>query len=172
MSDEQRIFSHDDRPSDHEPRLVSQKSTAHDALRRSCSAEQLAVLERWARSTTVPHRLVRRSRIVLTVLGGASIAEAARTLSVSRETVARWVARVVAAGPDSLERDRPGRGRKPGRDARLISRVQQALAQVPSGDRWSVRRLARVAGVSPASVQRIQRDLGHVRTVAAEQDKW
>ncbi len=115
-------------------------------------------LQAWARSTTAPHRLVLRSQIVLHLLDGRSQVRVARLLGVSRDTVCRWERRFAAEGADALRHDRPGRGRRPGRNTTHVARVIEALRTAPEGS-WSVRRLAAHVGISAASVQRIWRDV-------------
>ncbi|MCC6161756.1 MAG: helix-turn-helix domain-containing protein [Acidobacteria bacterium] len=117
-----------------------------------------ARLQAWARSTTAPHRLVLRSQIVLHLLDGRSQVSVARLLGVSRDTVCRWERRFAVEGVDALRHDRPGRGRRPGRNATHVARVVEALRTSPTGS-WSVRRLAAHVGISAASVQRIWRDV-------------
>lgn len=73
---------------------------------------QRQVLESWARSRTMPHRLVLRSRIILMLGAGHSAREVARTLGVSRNTVDLWKHRFMEGGCEQLMRERPGRGRK------------------------------------------------------------
>ena len=115
-------------------------------------------LERWARSSTLPHRQVLRSQILLRLVDGDAASHIARTLGVSRETVRRWRDRAVREGVETLLRDRPGRGRRPGRAAAVVARVLDALAQHPT---WTLRQVATHAHTSAATVQRIRRD--HVR---------
>lgn len=119
--------------------------------------EDRARLEQWARSSTAPHRLVLRSQIVLQLLAGRSQAATARALGVSRETVARWQRRFAELGAAGLQRDRPGRGRRPGRNSAHVARVHEALRNAPPGS-WTVRTLAAHVGISAASVQRIWRE--------------
>jgi transposase len=125
--------------------------------RLSCTAADRARLEQWSRAATVAHRLVLRSQIVLLLLEGHSQVSAARVLGVSRETVGRWERRFAVGGPEALLRDRPGRGRRPGRNATHVARVVDALRHAPHGT-WTVRRLAAHVGASAATVQRIWRE--------------
>lgn len=71
-----------------------------------------AALERAAKSPTLPHRVVMRSRIVLMLGQGHSARDVMRALSVSRRTVDLWRARYRDGGFEALLTDRPGRGRK------------------------------------------------------------
>ena len=113
-------------------------------------------IERWARSATLSHRLVTRSRILLRVIDGESATTVAREIGVSRETVRRWRDRVWREGPDALLRDRPGRGRRPGRSADVVAAVSLAATQHPT---WTLRQIASQAGTSLATAQRICREL-------------
>ncbi len=73
-----------------------------------------ARLEKWARSHTTEHRVVRRSRILLLLDEGLSARAVARLLATSRHTVDLWRRRAEEEGIGSITKDRPGRGR-PGR---------------------------------------------------------
>lgn len=137
-----------------------QKSSVLVCARLTCSISDRARLEQWARTATAPHRLVLRSRIVLLLLDGHSQVSAARVLGIARETVSRWERRFLAGGAEALLRDRPGRGRRPGRNASHVARVLAAVAEAPEGG-WTIRRLAAHVGVSAATVQRIRRDHAH-----------
>lgn len=112
-------------------------------------------LERWARSSTLPHRQVRRSQILLRLADGEPGAVIARSLGVSRDTVRRWRDRMLREGVETLLRDRPGRGRRPGRAADVVARVLETLGRHPS---WSLRAVAAHVGTSAATVQRVRRE--------------
>lgn len=142
---------------------VSHETAAQAHRRLSCGAADRVRLEQWVRASTAAHRLVLRSRIVLLLADGQSQAGVARALGVSRDTVARWARRFSEGGVDALQRDRPGRGRRPGRNRQHVARVLEALRSAPPGT-WTVRTLAAHVGVSAASVQRIWRE----RTLALE----
>ncbi len=141
-----------------------QESAVPVYARLTCSPVDRARLEQWSRAATAPHRLVLRSQIVLLLLDGHSQVSAARVLGIARETVSRWERRFAAGGADTLLRDRPGRGRRPGRNAGHVARVLAALAEAPEGA-WTIRRLAAHVGVSAATVQRIRRD--HANAIKA-----
>ena len=120
------------------------------------------VLERWARSRTMPARLVTRARIVLGAAAGTPKKAVARQLRIRRETIALWEARYAASGLPGIEKDAP-RGappRKIGDDAvkALVDKTIQTLPQ--DATHWSTRRMAKAAGVSHSSVGRIWRDHG------------
>jgi putative transposase len=96
---------------------------------------------------------------------GASQAEVARALAVSRQTASRWYAKWSAGGAEALEADTVG-----GRRSRLsdddLARVERALRQGPRAHgfpegRWTCRQvglvIARLTGVSyhPSHVCRL-----------------
>jgi transposase len=70
------------------------------------------LLERWARSPSLPQRVVLRSRIILLLAEGYSARAVAHSLQVSRNTVDLWRKRFLEGGSAALLRDKPGRGRK------------------------------------------------------------
>jgi len=113
-------------------------------------------LERWARGRRVPRRLVRRARIILRAADGVSNAAIARALRSDRECVGRWRARFAAHRLAGIEQEAP----RPGRPPRIPAAVVHALVTVltsatqPGGRPWGTRSLARMAGVSPATVHR------------------
>ena len=121
-------------------------------------AQDLRTLRQWARSTTLPHRLVLRSRIVLLALDGASIRATALQLHVSSHTVSVWRKRFREGGLDALTHDAPGRGRKPRLSLEALRLSLEAIAAVapPAAARreHSVRSLAERLGVSKSTVHR------------------
>jgi transposase len=117
------------------------------------------LLESWVRAGTTPQRVARRARIVLHAADGAGTGTISRNLSVSRHTVVLWRARFIAGGPMSLQRDAPGRGRKPAAATgkHVASVVSLLRTSRDDGRRWTVRLLAEATGVSRASVHRMLR---------------
>jgi transposase len=116
------------------------------------NADERATLLRLSRSTTSAARLVLRSRIVLLAASGLSDRDVARKLAIAVNTAALWRRRFLAGGLLALQRDAPGRGRKPTID--LATRLA-VLAAVRSGA--GIRDAARTSGISPASASRITR---------------
>lgn len=84
-------------------------------------------LQRLARSHSIAHRVVRRSRIVLLAADGKSSVEIAASLGVSRPTVRLWCRRFLEGGVEALLSDRPGRGRKGKASATLSARHGQGV---------------------------------------------
>jgi transposase len=118
----------------------------------------IALLEGWVKASPQA-RLKRRSRIILLLAGGLSQAAVAAKMGVSRRTVAVWRQRFLEGGVETLQHDRPGRGRPKGRDAHAVAAIQQAMASPPAGqERWTARALARHVGVSHSTVLRVWKD--------------
>jgi transposase len=106
-------------------------------------------IRHWARSGTLPHRLVVRARIVQLGLEGLGANDTARELGVSTRTVALWLQRFQSGGPEALRSDASGRGRH----SRLAEDDVQGLrAQAAAGR--SLRSLAASLGVSKSTVHR------------------
>jgi len=113
------------------------------------------LLGTWVRAGTTPQRVVRRARIVLLAADGCSGREIARRLVVSTHTVSLWCRRFESGGTAALMRDAPGRGRKVTVTTDAHVRVRALLATSPETGRWTVRAIARVIGISRASVHRV-----------------
>ncbi|MDX3119776.1 MULTISPECIES: IS630 family transposase [Streptomyces] len=118
-------------------------------------------LQGWARRRRTAQGLALRARIVLACAdGGSNIAVAAR-LGINRGTVTKWRARFLRARLDGLsDEPRPGVPRTI-TDAQVEEVVVRTLEETPEGaTHWSKRELARVVGISPASVLRIWHAFG------------
>ena len=134
-------------------------------------------LERLVRDRNTPQKLVWRARIVLLASDGLTAEAVAATVGKSLLTVRRWRRRYMAKGVDGLLRDatRPP-GRKP-LTAETIKRVvHMTLHERPANaTQWSARSMAKAAGVSYTSVQRIWRAHGlkpHlIKTFKVSRDK-
>src|SRR6266403_1672464 len=119
------------------------------------AAEEAEELSRRARATTVSVRDRRRAEIILLSVQGLTQQRIAEQLGISRLAVNRWVGRFSRHRRDGLN-DRTGRGRKPWLPQAAVQQVvEQAVTPPPHLGRWSCRTMARAAGVSPASVQRL-----------------
>ena len=116
-----------------------------------------ATLDGWVADRNTPQKLVWRARIVLMSAAGDGTMAIVRALGKSKRTVGRWQERYLAQGIEGLRRDASRPGRKPPLSAALIQRVvEMTLHETPPGaTHWSVRSMARAAGVSHTSVQRI-----------------
>jgi transposase len=134
-------------------------------------------LERLVRDRNTPQKLVWRARIVLLASDGLTAEAIAAAVGKSLLTVRRWRRRYMAKGVDGLLKDatRPP-GRKP-LTAEAIKRVvRMTLHERPANaTQWSARSMAKAAGISYTSVQRIWRAHGlkpHlVKTFKVSRDK-
>jgi transposase len=75
------------------------------------SADDQAVLRRWANATQAPATLVRRTKILLLAAEGVANSEIAERLEVSRPTVIAWRKRYAREGLTGGLADRHRRGR-------------------------------------------------------------
>lgn len=118
------------------------------------SDAQLRTLREWTQ--TGDTRLVQRARVVLLSHAGKTAEEVSAELNVARVTVYKWRKRFAAGGLGGL-RDLP----RSGQPRKLALSTREALVErtmlgiPPSGVRWSVRGLARDAGITEHQVRRI-----------------
>lgn len=129
----------------------------HPAAPLPLSHADRNTLTQWARSATIEHRVVTRAKALLLASDGMANSRIATALGVSRPTVLQWRARFLTDGLESVGAVRPGRGRKPEITARQVRAiVHRTLHETPPGaTHWSCRSMAKVAGVSHSTVQRI-----------------
>jgi transposase len=121
------------------------------------SSDQQATLEQWARSRSLPVRVVERARIVLRAAAGQQDKEIATAMKITQKKASRWRKRFLTLGVAGLEQDAPRPGRTPTITASLIRRVVNRTTQQkpPNATHWSTRSMAQAAGISEASVRRI-----------------
>ena len=119
------------------------------------SDEQREQLLSWTRSTSMPHGLVLRARIVLASAEGLTNTAVAKRLAISLPTVGKWRRRFLALGVQGLHDDaRPGRPRSYD-DEKVATVINRALHARPADSGpWSVRRMADAEDVSKSTVQR------------------
>jgi transposase len=119
--------------------------------------EQRSVLEKLIRSRTAPHRDVLRARALLMAADGFANTRIAAEVHVSPTTVSNWRERFSADGLQNFSAVRPGRGPKPSIPAQKVEEiVRLTLHEKPPGEtHWSCRSMAKRAGVSSSTVQRI-----------------
>ncbi len=124
------------------------------------SPGQRRTLEAWIRAHTTPKIVDTQARIVLGAAEGKSNNAIATELNLTRTSVIEWRRRFAAEGLESLGTVRPGRGRPRSINAAKVAKiVHLTLNTVPEGaTHWSCRTMAKQAGVSPASVQRVWRE--------------
>jgi transposase len=122
------------------------------------SVQERAQLLRWTRARTSAHRLVVRSRIILMASEGRPAGVIAARLHVSRATVRLWCDRFSKYGVAALERERSGRGRRPGMSPRVVAAVLRTMQTPPqNAGGWTTRALATAAGTSASTVCRIRK---------------
>ena len=118
---------------------------------------QRAALGVIARSQTAPYRQVQRARVLLLAADGIANARIAAQVGVNATTVRAWRSRFEQDGLAKLGKVRDGRGRKPViAQATIDEIVRLTQHETPPGQtHWSCRTMAKRAGVSPATVQRV-----------------
>lgn len=121
------------------------------------SVEQRQTLSAWIRAKTTPQRIVLRSRICLLAAEGLANHAIARQLNTSRPTVLLWRERFKQAGPVGLAEDAPHGPSAQGLARETVKAIVDATLQTrpPDATHWSTRTLAKVYGVSHATVARI-----------------
>jgi transposase len=126
------------------------------------NAEQFQQLQRWARSRSLPARLVERSRIVLLAAQGKQDIEIGAELSISPNKAGRWRNRFLDAGLEGLKKDAPRPGRTPKISQQLVREVIVRTTQTKPANatHWSTRTLGAELGISDSSVLRIWRANG------------
>ena len=138
---------------------------------------QREILENLARSRTAPQREVTRAKALLYAGQGMANTAIAARLEVSPTSVVAWRERFGEEGVAKIGRVRSGRGRKASIPAEKVDEIVRAtLHDRPPGEtHWSCRSMAKAAGVSPATVQRIWSARGlqphRVRTFKLSNDK-
>ena len=129
----------------------------------AASPKQLAELQTWLRSPSLPSGLAQRARIITLAADGVANSEIAELLGCSRQTVITWRQRFTRSGIAGLT-DRPRAGRPPTIDVHKeleIVAVTLAGPAPTSGEtHWSTRTLARELGVSNFTIATVWRDHG------------
>src|SRR5947207_3391872 len=104
----------------------------------------------FARSRSLPHRMVVQSKALLLAADGVANGEIARRCDTTPDTVRRWRARFDAEGIDGVGVIAPGRGRKPEISQGTVDAiVDDTLHSVPDdgSSAWSTRTLGDRHGV-------------------------
>jgi transposase len=114
-------------------------------------------LEAVVASRNSPQKHVWRARIVLLSADGIGTMEIQRRTGKGKPTIWRWQERFMRAGVDGLLRDATRPSRKPPLAPDVIERVVAMTLSEPAGEvtHWTGRAMAKAAGVSHRSVQRI-----------------
>ena len=125
------------------------------------SQHERQALTGWLADESASPQLEVRARILLMSADGVAATTIAKTLGVGLRTVYRWRRRYRAGGIAAMgDRPRPGRPRALGDDQRaeLVRLTRQCIPA--QGKQWSVRSLARHAGVSEWQVREAWRRAG------------
>jgi transposase len=121
----------------------------------SLTPEEENELKQRSRASTCSRRDCLRAEIVLLRAKGVREIDVAKQLAVSLPCVSKWSKRFEHQGLDGLT-DKAGRGRKPSLPLEKVEQVISQATRPPKGcSRWSVRTMAKAAGVSHDSVRRI-----------------
>ncbi|MEY4489137.1 MAG: hypothetical protein RIQ79_1645 [Verrucomicrobiota bacterium] len=122
---------------------------------------QRSALRELERADSTPQALAFRARLILRYEELGEVKRVAEEEDTSRPTVTMWRNRFLASGIDGLK-DEARPGRPPSLPAAKINTVLSGVVQPPAGrTRWSIRTMARHAGVSKSRVQTLwsQNDL-------------
>ena len=119
------------------------------------TAQERADLEAIVASRSLPHGLVRRTRMILLTEGGVSVRETARRVKVTPPAVSHWRKRFrehrLAGLHDQLKSGRP----RTHSDDDVAALLNTVLSRQPkAATHWSVRELADETGISKSTVQR------------------
>ncbi len=119
--------------------------------------DQERTLHQWARSRSLPARLVERARVVLLAASGKQDLEIAAEIGISNQKAARWRKRFLAKGLAGLEKDAPRSGRTPTITSAKVQEVVRRTTQEKPANatHWSTRTMAEAAGLSEKSIRRI-----------------
>jgi transposase len=124
------------------------------------SSEQREVLERMARSSSLPHRTVTQARALLLAADGVSIYETARQVGVASNSVRTWRRRFEVDGLSGVGRIAEGRGRRSWVASEVEDAVVNDTLRVRPDDgstHWTTRTMAERYGIGKDTVARIWR---------------
>lgn len=123
--------------------------------------EQRRELEAMTRSTRIRAGLARRAGMILALADGVSYEALTVQSGASATTISRWKHRFQKAGVAGLL-DAPRSGRPDRLSAKTEARILKLTKETPPAPltHWSVRRMARRAGVSSATVHRVWQRAG------------
>jgi transposase len=126
------------------------------------SATDRARLEAIVADRNSPQKHVWRAQIVLLTADGLGTGEIMRQAGTSKVTVWRWQERFMRAGVAGLLRDKTRRSRIAPLPASVHDRTVALTQGEPPGEatHWTAAMMAKAAGISASSVQRIWRSHG------------
>ncbi len=119
-------------------------------------------LEALVRDRNAPQKHVWRAEIVLLSADGVGTNEIMRRTAKSKTCVWRWQERFMNAGFEGLLRDKTRRSRIPSLGEEIAARIVALTLEAPpfEATHWTGAMMAKAAGVSVSSVQRIWRAHG------------
>src|ERR1700724_3771000 len=114
-------------------------------------------LEAIVADRSAPQKHVWRAKVILATADGCGTAEIMRRSGKSKPVVWTWQARFMAEGVEGVWRDKTRKPGKPPLPPNTVQRVVDLALGPPPGEstHWTGRELAKAAGVSLRSVQRI-----------------
>jgi transposase len=128
---------------------------ARPIKRIAAGADLLKELRRRARASTSTVREQERAEMVLARVDGLSVTAAAEKLGTTPKRVSMWTKRFERDGLAGLE-DQPGRGRPSSIPEAKVERIITEATRPPKPrTRWTLRTMAKHAGVSATTVHRI-----------------
>jgi transposase len=122
--------------------------------------KQRGELERMAKSSSLPHRMVVQAAALLLAADGVANEAIARECATTPDTVRRWRTKFEAGGVDAVGSIAPGRGRKAEiPQATIDAIVEDTLHTIPDDEStcWSTRTMGQRHGVGKDTVARIWR---------------
>ncbi len=122
--------------------------------------DERTTLTNWARSRTLPARQVVRARIVLAAADGRENHAIAQEHGQQRDTVAHCRQRFAGGRLAGIEREAPGRGRKPTKRRHWAKTIVKVTLETkpPNATHWSQRTLAAHLGIDKSMVERVWRE--------------
>ena len=119
--------------------------------------EDKEALETMASSQSLPYHMVREAKGLLMAAQGTANERIAKTLGVSRSTVLAWRRQFATDGVKWVGRVRKGRGSRRTIPQEKVDQIVHDTLHTtpPDAIQWSVRTMAKHAGVSKSSVQEI-----------------
>jgi len=119
--------------------------------------EQRRTLAAWVSAKTTPQRVVLRSRICLSAADGQSNNAISKDLRISRPTILLWRERFKKLGPAGIGEDASHGWSSRRTDKATVKKIIDRTLQThpPDATHWSTRTMAKVVGVSHATVARV-----------------
>jgi transposase len=119
--------------------------------------KEQTIINEWAKSKTLPVRIVQRARIIQMAAQNYENIQIASELGISHPTVQLWRDRFLSFRLPALEKDAPRLGRLPKVSHKKVMAIVNATLHTtpPDATHWSTRTMARTQGVGHATVQRI-----------------